>query len=115
MHALIIEDNALITAQLADELSKRGFSVDCAATCSEAIERAFKHRPDLITVDHWLVGESGISAIRKICANRPIPVVYVVALPDLVLAEVPHAVIVQKPFTLRDLDKAIAAVLPEVR
>ena len=112
MHALIIEDNAIITAQLADELRQRGFtSVDCADTCAEAIERAAKHRPDLITVDHWLGGESGINAIQEICANRRIPVVYVVALPDLVLAEVPDAVVVQKPFTKKHLDKAIAAVL----
>ena len=113
MHALIIEDNVMITAQIADELRSRGFgSIECADTCDEAIAMAESQCPDLITADHWLVGESGISAVRKICENRPIPVIYIVALPDALLAEEPDAVVLQKPFTSRGLSKAIAEVMP---
>ncbi len=113
MHALIIEDNVMITAQIADELRNRGFtSVECADTCDEAIALAASQCPDLITADHFLAGESGISAVRKICENRPIPVIYVVALPDRVLAEEPDAVVLQKPFTPSGLGKAIAEVMP---
>ena len=112
MHALIIEDNTLITAMIGDELRDRGFSVACADTCEEAIALAASQCPDLITADHWLAGESGIEAVRTICANQHIPVVYIVALPDAVLAEEPDAFVIAKPFTLAELSKAIVEVMP---
>lgn len=113
MHALIIEDNVLISALIADQLRDRGFtSIACAETCADAIQLAADQCPDLITADHWLVGESGIDAVRKICEDRPIPVIYIVALPDQVLAEVPDAVILQKPLTSADLGKALIDVMP---
>lgn len=112
MHVLIIEDNVMITAQIADEFRRRGFIVECASTCDEAIAVAARKCPDLITADHWLSGESGISAVRKICENRPIPVIYVVALPEGVLEEEPEAVVLQKPFTSRGLSEAIAKAMP---
>ena len=86
-------------------------SVDCAETCGEAISAAAKKCPDLITADHWLAGESGIDAVRKIFENRPIPVIYVVALPNEVRAEEPHAFILQKPFTAAQLEQAVEEVL----
>ena len=112
MHALIIEDNILITAMIADELRDRGFTVACADTCDEAIALAASHCPDLITADHWLAGESGIHAVRTICEDQHIPVIYIVALPDAVLAEEPDAVILAKPFSSADLSKAIVEVIP---
>lgn len=113
MHALIIEDNVLITALIADQLRDRGFtSMACAETCADAIRLATEQCPDLITADHWLAGESGIEAVRKICEDRPIPVIYIVALPDQVLLEEPDAVILQKPITSADLSKALVEVMP---
>ena len=112
MHALIIEDNIIITAMIGDELRDRGFSVACADTCDDAIALAASRCPDLITADHWLAGESGIEAVRTICANQHIPVIYIVALPDAVLAVEPDAVILAKPFTSADLSKAIVEVMP---
>ena len=112
MHALIIEDNVLITATIADELRERGFSVACANTCHEAIAHAASQCPDLITADHCLAGESGIEAVRTICEDQHIPVIYIVALPDAVLAEEPDAVVLAKPFSSMELSKAIAEVMP---
>jgi len=112
MHALIIEDNILITSMVGDELRDRGFSVACADTCEEAIELAASQCPDLITADHWLAGGSGIEAVRTICKDQHIPVIYIVALPEAVLAEEPDAVILAKPFTSADLSKAIVEVMP---
>jgi DNA-binding response OmpR family regulator len=113
MHALIIEDNVLITAMISDQLRDRGFSsVECAMSCAEAIALASANCPDLITADHRLAGESGIDVVRKICEIRPIPVIYIVALPNEVLDEEPDAVIVQKPFTIAELRRAIVEVMP---
>ena len=113
MHALIIEDNVLITALIADELRDRGFtSMACAETCADAIRLAADQCPDLITADHWLAGESGIEAVRKICEVRPIPVIYIVALPDQVLVEEPDAVCLQKPITSVGLSNALIEVMP---
>jgi DNA-binding response OmpR family regulator len=112
MHALIIEDNILITAMIGDELRDRGFSVACSDTCHEAIALAASQCPDLITADHWLAGESGIDAVRTICEDQHIPVIYIVALPDALLAEEPDAVVLAKPFSSADLGKAIVEVMP---
>ncbi len=54
----------------------------------------------------------GIDAVRKICGFRPIPVIYIVALPDQVLLEEPDAVILQKPITSEGLSNALAEVMP---
>ena len=116
MHALIIEDYAILAMTIADELRDLGFdSVSCAATRAEAIKLAASECPDLITADHRLIGESGIDIVREICAARPVPVVYIVALPDEVRKEEPNAVILEKPFSTADLAKAVSKAMSMVR
>lgn len=108
MRALIIEDYAILAMTIAEELRDLGFeNVSCASNCAEAIKLAASECPDLITADHRLFGESGIDAVREICAARPVPVVYIVALPDEVQREVPDAVILAKPFTSAGLADAV--------
>lgn len=108
MRALIIEDYAILAMTIAEELRDLGFEyVACAYNCAEAIKLAAAECPDLITADHRLLGESGIAAVREICAARPVPVVYIVALPDEVQKEVPDAVVLAKPFNSAGLADAV--------
>lgn len=108
MRALIIEDTALVAILIADELKDLGYDdVVCASTTSDAIALATDLCPDLITADHRLGDDSGIEAVRIICKDRYIPVLYIVALPDDVLKEEPLAHVLEKPFSSRQLVTAV--------
>ena len=116
MHALVIEDYAVLAMQIADELTDLGFAtVSCAATCAEAITLAFQECPDLITADSRMGAESGFEAVRTICARLPIPVVYIVGTPEDVRVEVPDAIILEKPFTIVALGDAVRLAMSTVR
>jgi len=63
--------------------------------------------PDLITADDRLGDGSGIGAVRHICRDQTIPVVFITADPQHIAQTVPHAVILEKPFTHAGLVRAI--------
>ena len=115
-HALIIEDRALIAAMIEDELVEYGFQyVRAAATEREAIRMAEQHRPDIITADDRLASGSGISAVRHICRDGPLPVVFITADSDRIRRQIPDAVIVEKPFTHAELGAAISLAVAAAR
>jgi CheY-like chemotaxis protein len=97
MHVLIIEDDFLTAMFLADLLGDLGFiSHAFAATEDDAVAAARRQCPDLITADVRLQTGSGIAAVRAICREKPIPVIYVTASPGEV-AHIPDAIVVDKP------------------
>lgn len=107
-HALIIEDHSVIALTIEDELRLCGYgSADIASSQDEAIQMAEEKCPDLITVDERLTNGSGVEAIRHICRDRAIPVVFITAVPIEVSLTLPDAVIVEKPFSTRLLSTAI--------
>ena len=109
-HALIIEDNALIAVMIRDYLEECGYvSFDLASTQGEAIQFAERRCPDLITADDRLESGSGVEAIRHICHDRAIPVIFIVADPTNVRRALPNALLLQKPFSERALAIAIQA------
>ena len=108
-HALIIEDNALIAVMIRDYLEECGYDSVLASTQGEAIQLAEQRCPDLITVDDRLEPGSGIEAIRHICHDREIPVIFIVADPTNVQRTLPNALLFQKPFSERALAIAIRA------
>jgi len=115
-HALIIEDQPVIALTIQDELHDCGYaSADIAVSEAEAIRRAEERCPDLITVDERLDDGSGIAAIRHICRNKAIPVIFITAAPDHIKAAVPDAVILGKPFSHRDLSSAILKAVKGAR
>lgn len=108
MRALIIEDTELVALLIADGLKDLGFDdVVCASTTRQAINLAAQKCPDLITADDRLVDGSGVDAVRIICKDRFIPVLYIVALPEDVLKEEPLALVLEKPFSSRQLSTAV--------
>jgi len=108
VHALIIEDQSLISIMLEDELHELGFtSFDTAATQEAAIAAAQRRCPDLITADDRLITGSGIEAVRIICADQSIPTVYIVGNPDELEGKLPGATIIGKPFRSDELRQAV--------
>lgn len=114
LRALIIEDESFIALLIEDLLRGAGYATfDFAASADEAVAAAKANCPDLIISDVQLQGaETGIEAIRAICARSSIPVVFVTAHPSDVREQLGDVPIVQKPFVARDLRDAVAAVQP---
>lgn len=107
---VIVEDDVLIAMDLADLLIGMGHDVRAVArTEAEAVAAAVTHRPDLMIVDGHLGQGSGVSAMRRILAQRFVPHIYVTA-DSLGIDGLPaDAIIVGKPFNLPGLMGSIAS------
>jgi DNA-binding response OmpR family regulator len=100
MHALIIEDEALIAMAIEDALRGCGFtSFDVAASAQEAVAAAKAKCPDLITADVELGPGCGITTVQSICSERPVPVLFITGSPGQVRVRMPGHHLVEKPFT----------------
>lgn len=112
MHVLIIEDEAVIAMALEDVLRDCGCSSFAFATSAdEAVAAARARCPDLITSDVRLAPGSGIDAVEAICAEKPIPVIFITGSPAEVEARLPDEVILVKPFDAARLAEAVKTVI----
>ena len=99
MHALIIEDESLITMAIEDALRDCGFtSFDVAISADEAVAAAARKCPDLITADVELRPGCGITTVQSICSQKPIPVLFITGSPGQVRLRMPGHALVEKPF-----------------
>jgi CheY-like chemotaxis protein len=107
LEVLIVEDEPLIAALVADILEELGHHV-CAMESTEAgaVAAALKWRPQLMIVDAGLARGSGIVAVQTILRTGFVPHIFVSGdrLPGSELDS--RAVVLQKPF--RDSDLAVA-------
>lgn len=112
MHALIIEDQAMIAMSIEDALRDCGCtSFEVASSVEAAIAAAELRCPDIITADVQLKPGCGIDAVQTICANKYIPVVYITGTPADVQERVSDHVIVRKPFSSAQIAEAVERVL----
>ena len=63
---LIVEDESTIRDLIRINLSAAGYAVCEAEDGDEALEKARKHRPDLILLDWMLPGRDGLSVLRQL-------------------------------------------------
>ncbi len=109
MHALIIEQDYWIILMIEDVLRELGFtSFDSAASVEVAILSADRNCPDLITADLRLDTGTGVEAVRRICSEAPVPVVFITATPWELEAHEKERVIVPKPFDSAGLKAGVA-------
>lgn len=91
-----------------DTLAGLGYSSFAfAASMNAAVDEAKLRCPDLITVDVRLAPGCGIEAVEAICADHPIPVIFITATPQKVQQRLPGHVIVVKPFLPAQLVAAV--------
>lgn len=109
MHALIIEDESFIQLMIEECLRDLGYSsFDLVASVGEAINAAKYRHPDLLTCDARLPDGTGMDAVAKICSARSAPVLFVVG-NEFDLGEIPpYAVVLTKPFTLKQFSEAVS-------
>lgn len=114
MHALIIEPQAFTACDIEDALRDIGFtSFDFAITADDAVLAAAGHRPDLITAAVNLAPGCGIDAAQTICAEEPVPVVFITHAEGKVRGRVHEATVVSKqPFRPAALSAAVATARP---
>jgi len=109
MHALIIEQDMWITLMIENVLRDLGYTSFTFAPSSEAAIAAAKVRsPDLITSDIRFGAGTAIEAVRQICSDGAIPVVFVTSTPWEVRATDPGATVVPKPFDEHLLKQGVA-------
>jgi DNA-binding response OmpR family regulator len=112
MHALIIEDEALIAMAIEDALRGCGFtSFDIASSSDEAATAAARKCPDLITADVELRPGCGIMAVQSICPQQPIPVLFITGSPGEVRIRMPGHALVEKPFSADHITDAVKLTL----
>ncbi len=109
---LIAEDEPIVRLDLKQILEQAGFDVCAeAANGEEAVRLAREAEPELAVLDVRMPELSGIEAVRRILAERPIPVVMLTAFADSrTVSEAVKAGVfayVVKPFREQDLLPAI--------
>ena len=99
MHALIIEDEALVAMEIEAVLRDIGYQTFAMAeTEEEAVVEASNRWPDLIVSDVSLAIGNGIDAVRRISSNRHIAIVFVTGSANQVRERFLTTVVVEKPF-----------------
>lgn len=114
---LVVEDEAIIAADLKEKLEGLGYRVSGVEDTGEgAVEAAGELKPDLVLMDVYLRGEmDGIEAARMIQGRYRIPVVYLTAYSDdetlsRILESEPYGYLL-KPFSREQLQAEVEVTL----
>ena len=112
---LIIEDESTVATLFADIARELGCEIaGLASRFSEAIEKARSLSADVAILDIYLSGQAS-HPVAKILAERGIPVVVASGYGEAAVpASLPAAALLQKPFHVRDLERALRVALDPV-
>jgi DNA-binding response OmpR family regulator len=114
MHALIIENEAMVAAAIEYVLRDCGFdSIAVADSSQAAIAAAASQCPDLIVADVLLKSGCGIQAVENICGHPRIPVVFITGADLDVRDRLSGYTVLRKPFSEETLTYAVAASLSQ--
>ena len=112
---LIIEDEAIISADIESLVRELGHNVTATATThDEAVDAVARHRPGLVLADIQLAdGSSGIDAVKDILQRFDVPVIFITAFPErLLTGERPEPTfLITKPFQPETVKAAISQAL----
>ncbi|MFO1113273.1 MAG: response regulator [Rhodospirillales bacterium] len=112
---LIIEDEPLIAMDLEQIVESLGHRVlDIAPTREAAVNAARAHRPGLVLADIQLAdGSSGIDAVRDILTSFEVPVIFITAFPERLLAgrRPEPTFLITKPFSPEQVKAAVSQAL----
>lgn len=112
---LIIEDEAIISADIESLVRELGHTVTATATThDEAVDAVARQRPGLVLADIQLAdGSSGIDAVKDILKRIDVPVIFITAFPErLLTGERPEPTfLITKPFQPETVKAAISQAL----
>jgi CheY-like chemotaxis protein len=113
---LVVEDEAIITADLRSKVERLGYRV-CATAFSgeDAIRKADDTAPDVVLMDVRLRGSmTGLEAASHMRKRRDVPVIYITAYASVLAdgAEMHEKPLcLSKPFSSGELKKVLAAAI----
>lgn len=112
---LIVDDEADFRELIRHGLERRGFDVFGEETAESALDRLGAERFDVVLLDHFLPGVTGLAALPRIARRARAPVILVTGAAD---AEIHRDAIKQgarfylrKPFELDALVKVVRGAL----
>jgi DNA-binding NtrC family response regulator len=68
---LVVDDEAVVVNSIRKILTRKGFAVEEAFTCKDALAQVFSHDYDLVLLDMRMTDGSGMDVLQKIKAKRP--------------------------------------------
>ena len=108
--ALVIEGNMMVGCELSKRLAELGFdSLDHVWTEEEAVTMAIKHPPDLIVVGDEIKTGNGVTAARRICETRDVPILLVTGNSAHVRQGLAEGAVLDGPFAFSKLPEAVRA------
>ena len=117
-HILVVEDEVAIQELITLNLAQAGHETEVASDGLEALSRVQDMLPDLILVDWMLPGMSGLDLVRRLRAHQRtqrVPIIMLTARVDeadkLLGLESGADDYITKPFSIRELNARIKAVL----
>jgi len=116
LRTLVVEDDEMIGGLLAETLEGLGHAV-CAveSNVANAGTAASHWRPDLMIVDVGQGEASGLAVVKEILRSRFVPNVFVTGNAVRSVPLGPETVLIQKPFRVPDLERAIQRALATAR
>jgi two-component system catabolic regulation response regulator CreB len=116
---LVVEDEPSIADNVVYALRTEGFTVDCRAIGSEAVDLLRRERYDLVILDIGLPDGSGLERCKEIRAFSQVPIVFLSARGDeidrVVGLEIGADDYVTKPFSPRELVARVRSILKRTR
>jgi two-component system response regulator (stage 0 sporulation protein F) len=112
---LVVDDDQQVRATIVRGLTALGYAVREAAGGADALALVDAQRPQLVILDYMMPGMDGAETAREIARIDPdIPIIFSTghaALRVLRQAAGEDASILEKPFTLAELDQLISEIL----
>ena len=68
---LVVDDEAVVVNSIRKILSRKGYAIEEAFTCKEALAQVFAHDYDLVLLDMKMSDGNGIDVLQRIKAKRP--------------------------------------------
>ena len=116
---LVVDDDRTVRATISAALTELGYTVREAADGFAALELVRDRAPSLIIMDYVMPGMDGAEVAREVAAIDPeLPIIFSTghaALRALRAAAGEEAKILEKPFTLDELDELLRERLAERR
>jgi len=110
-HALIIDDNLIISRAIRSRLEAFGFdSFDHTWAEQQAIDAAEARTPDLIVVGDTMSKGSPIEVAEKLARSNDAPVLMVTTDRFMLQSRLPERAVVDGPYALSELDAALGSI-----
>ena len=119
-HILLVEDDIELSTLVEKRLSESGYSVDTAATGTQALEKVEEKVPNLVLLDVMLPELDGLEVCRRLRSQHPLLYIIMLTaradeLDRVVGLEVGADDYVTKPFSLQELVARVRAALRRLR